>query len=99
VSAERTPGPWDVDDCGIIRYNEGNDLLVIASPWEESAWDCEPKAVANARFIVTACNAFPELVATLREMLFNARHGNGLEALHQAHDRAEALLAKLDATP
>lgn len=40
--------------------------------------------------------AGPELLAALKALLFNSRHGNGLEAHHQAHDRADAAIAKAE---
>lgn len=37
----------------------------------------------------------PELVEALSAVVFNSTHGNGLEAQHQALDRARALLSRI----
>ena len=45
---------------------------------------------ANARLIAAA----PDLLLALETLLFNALHGNGLDALQQGHDKARAAIEK-----
>jgi hypothetical protein len=47
---------------------------------------------ANACLIAAA----PNMYEALKTLLFNCRHGNGLEAQYQALDRAESALAKAE---
>lgn len=50
----------------------------------------------HAKSVVDAMNRRspdPELVEALKALVFNSTHGNGLEAQHQALDRARALLS------
>jgi hypothetical protein len=49
---------------------------------------------ANARLIAAA----PDLLAALKALLFNATHGNGLDAHYRAQDEARAAIAKAEAT-
>lgn len=64
-----TPLPWEAAPDGCLRREtpSGTDFLPIASPWVESAFTGDETAVANAEYIVAACNAYPDLIEGLRE--------------------------------
>jgi hypothetical protein len=54
-----------------------------------------PDGIANARLIAAA----PDMLAALKELLFNAVHGNGLEAHYKTQDKARAAIAKAEGQP
>lgn len=91
-----TPGPWRVGDKRRIEalHNDKGGCLLIAS---ERAIEgrTHDEAVANARFVVRACNAHNELVDALRGMLEWARRvkaaNPGMEV-----GRARALLSRIN---
>lgn len=69
MSAERTPGPWTVDDT--LRLKKGG-LIVRSDDYAIcGVYDVElgnsAQNKANAVFIVKACNAHDELVLRLTE--------------------------------
>jgi hypothetical protein len=49
-------------------------------------------ALANANLLAAA----PDMLAALKELLFNALHGNGLEALYKTQANARAAIAKAE---
>jgi len=59
---------------------------------ENSVWGDQPIRDATAHLIAAA----PDLYQALKTLLFNCRHGNGLEAQYQALDKAESALAKAE---
>jgi hypothetical protein len=68
AQTERTAGKWKLsptDDTCIIDA-ERNVVAEISGDYNSQ--DTWPLMEANARFIVTACNAHDELVAALREI-------------------------------
>lgn len=69
MSAGHTPLPWEAASDGCLRRAtpSGMDFLRIASPWVESAWNCDETAEANAAFIVRACNSHYELLEALEK--------------------------------
>jgi hypothetical protein len=69
MSGAHEPTPWMVDGIGIIRTSECGVGIRLASPWIEDAWNGHAGAIANAEFIVRACNNFDSLVDALREAL------------------------------
>ena len=103
---KHTPGPWTVVprdedaepwDCVDIMAGKYN---VAAAIYDCSFYDDEycdddlylPVVDANARLIAAA----PDLLEALKEMLFKAEYGNGLEAHYKANDRARAAIAKAE---
>ncbi len=66
-----TPLPWRVDlekmSNGLIERSRAisisNEQWDIAAVWRDL--ETEGEAEANARYIVTACNAYPKLVEAL----------------------------------
>ena len=91
-----TPGPWvvgPIDDTVVTHLGkDGIRYEVAAVDGDYNDPDEWPIMEANARLIAAA----PDLLAALKEVLFNSRHGNGLEALYSAHDRADAAIAKAE---
>lgn len=86
AQTERTAGKWKLsptDDTCIIDA-ERNVVAEISGDYNSP--DTWPLMEANARFIVTACNAHDELVAALRAVVE-----------HNDTRLARAALAKLDA--
>ena len=68
AQTERTAGKWKLsptDDTCIIDA-ERNVVAEISGDYNSP--DTWPLMEANARFIVTACNAHDELVAALQEI-------------------------------
>jgi hypothetical protein len=92
-----TPGPWIVAN-GLQVWRDGPSatrsprictLRNAADPVDQLPAD---QMAANARLIAAA----PDMYEALKTLLFNCRHGNGLEAQYQALDRAESALAKAE---
>jgi len=91
--AKFVPGPWRV------RINNGNILVVGPNNIHIGTSECKDRfptnkgtQAANARLMAAA----PEMYQALKTLLFNCRHGNGLEAQYQALDKAESALAKAE---
>jgi hypothetical protein len=92
-----TPGPWIVEN-GLQVWRDGPSaarsprictLRNAADPVDQLPAD---QMAANARLIAAA----PDMCEALKTLLFNCRHGNGLEAQYQALDKAESALAKAE---
>lgn len=68
MSAAHTPGPWYVSADGHIRDNANMEPIGTVDGRAAGADGDEytDRGVANAAFIVRACNAHDELVAALR---------------------------------
>jgi len=63
-----TPGPWCAMYDGMtIRGFDGSDIATVTTP--SPLQGDEPKRRANARHIVTACNAHADLLAALQATL------------------------------
>ena len=76
-----TPGPWTRRDTP--------DYAEINAPGIT-----QPIAIVAKAEDADLMSAAPELLAALERMIFNAVHGNGLEAHYQAKDYARAAIAK-----
>lgn len=64
LAAQATPGPWEVDDCNNIRIApKGRPIVATIHDYE----DYLPR-MADAQYIVAACNGVPELVTRVREL-------------------------------
>lgn len=63
LAAQATPGPWEVDDCNNIRIAPKGRPLVATIHDDE---DYLPR-MADAQYIVAACNAVPELISMYRK--------------------------------
>lgn len=72
--SSHTPTPWALDKDGCI-FAGGNrfDMLKLYTGWVEEAWLGDAEALANAEFIVRACNGHADLVAALENFLDNPR--------------------------
>jgi hypothetical protein len=89
--SKHTPGPWHVD-AGDYKYHiyysrEQSDHYFV-----EVDGDDDDEAKANARLIAAA----PDLLAALKALLFNAQHGNGLDAHYRAQGEALVAIAKAE---
>lgn len=90
-----TPTPWcisygqDQKTGEVAEYvsAEGRNMhgIKLATPWVEDAWDEDPEAKANARFIVKAVNSHDELVAALEGLV---TPDNSLPLTANAYDNA-----------
>ncbi len=60
-----TPGPWHADGC---KVRATNTSIVVCLPSPDSGVNVE-QAIANAAFIVRACNSHDALVAALEKAL------------------------------
>lgn len=98
----RTPGPWRWShDAGDGRVTIGNDAVEIASVNTENCDDIET-AKDDARFIVTACNAYDDLLSqrdalaeALREIeRLAAPHAKGIILVGRICEAARAALVK-----
>jgi len=102
MSAQHTPTPWayrpnEFDDWGWIRAANG-DLVAVAkaSPWltaEDFTLFREIKsdpAIANAAFIVRACNSHDALVEALTKLISAAKllqaNSEGCAVNHYGND-------------
>jgi hypothetical protein len=98
--AKFTPGPWVAVNRGtkhepmmsvmaarIAGQKPRHEVAICATG--DSPQEMED---ANAHLIAAA----PDLYQALKTLLFNCRHGNGLEAQYQALDKAESALAKAE---
>lgn len=100
MSTKHTPGPWIATGPHLASNNHA--FMAVhredADPMDPSECvarvftsfsgnDCGPD---DARLIAAA----PDLLVALEALLFNSRHGNGLEAHYAALDRADAAIAK-----
>jgi hypothetical protein len=70
VDQKRSPLPWSLvggtNDCKWVQdITAADDNHVVCMGHDYNEGECFI-SVADARFIVTACNAFPELVAALQ---------------------------------
>ena len=111
--AERhSPLPWRVHDrerrC-IVRGPEDRDHVdyrdvALCHEFAHSGDGAEQSDEANARYIVNACNLYPELIAALRDVLplavdlDDCDHANRYCncKLRAVIERARAVLAKAD---
>jgi len=89
--SKHTPGPWHVD-AGDYKYHiyysrEQSDHYFVDVDGND-----DDEAKANARLIAAA----PELLAALKALLFNAQHGNGLDAHYRAQGEALAAIIKAE---
>lgn len=81
MTTSHTPDGW-VKDQNRIEDRTGKRIAT-----------CSPEHgdyMRNSRLIASA----PDLLAALETLLFNALHGNGLDALQQGHAKARAAIAK-----
>jgi hypothetical protein len=62
---EHTPTPWGTDDPYIVYAQVGDDIVCLAKTYDDLD-TAYPVAVADAAFIVKACNAHDELVAAVK---------------------------------
>lgn len=100
MSAQHTPGPWRVEDIGVIdglaimapdRPGRSNEYRTVAT----ATCDVETgillqEAEANAQLIAIA----PELLAELRGLLESVYHGDDHEQwLHPSDERIRRLRA------
>jgi len=99
-----TPLPWVAhpEMAWVTSAHAPNDAPVCALCVESYGVNREPEAEANARYIVTACNAYPSLLAALKEArealagITPTQH-IGEDEQHRAfYSAARAALAKLD---
>lgn len=76
MGAQHTPTPWAISFGFDPRMTGEREVYVapasgvpvgikISTPWVEGAWQGDPEAEANARFIVRAVNCHDELLAAL----------------------------------
>lgn len=110
--AKRTAGPWEARldpnstyEWEIVKADPpGSDDVWYIAACVDGAEGASSKA--NARFIVTACNAHDELVAALRLVRgiiveaamtgFNCHDGDWAERLYASQAVTHAALAKLE---
>lgn len=92
--AEHTPTPWGADKFGSVRAEagQGDVIAMVCTPCgvDEERWE---RGQVNAAFIVRACNAHDELVATLEDvqrLLAAQPHGQ----VTRVYARVKAALAK-----
>ena len=107
-STEHTPTPYkSILSIDNQRTKTGHYFFVSESPRqfgpEHVYLDNSEKGKANAAFIVTACNAHDELVATLEDMVAETcdyMYINNLGDPEKQHNiiRARAILAKAKGT-
>jgi hypothetical protein len=93
--SNRTPGPWETyefdDQIGVSgNYADVADCTGLEYRFDSSR--SREEILANARLIAAA----PDLLEALKALLFNATHGNGLEAHYRAQDDARAAIAKAE---
>lgn len=81
----------ETDQCVAVRI----DARLCSDQCGRRA--CDLIGCAGARLAEIDAAAAPDLLAALQELLFCARHGNGLEAHHKAQERAAAAIAKATA--
>lgn len=84
-----TPGPWIIDQYGSIKTPNGRTLVADGVAFRSVS---TPETAANAQLI----SAAPDLYGALKDLLFNAVHGNGCEAHYQVQERARFALAKAE---
>jgi hypothetical protein len=96
-----TPGPWRFAH-GVILTDNGDGLEKVVADIREhgsvphtryknrTVTVPDVEDAANGRLIAAA----PELLSALSALLFNADHGNGLEALYAARENARKAIFK-----
>lgn len=95
AQVRHTPGPWKPFGPGIkasmvsSTLKSGRRVSFRVACCKDGDDDT---VAANARLIAAA----PDMLAALKDLLFNADHGNGLEAQHKAWDRARDAIAKAE---
>jgi len=98
-----TPTPWRLspESPRIIKPDYSRCLIASAMGHPNSGfYPSDEEADANAAFIVVACNAHDELVATLSRLVAESTHHDGAEyedGEWLALDAARAALAKAGA--
>lgn len=110
AQTERTVGPWKAIE---VRTSVGRAFRIGSGEMLKAGKGCciiyddypgnpDNERAANARFIVTACNAHDELVAALRliDRILDGAAKTGqaprLSELNRIKGTAESALAKLD---
>lgn len=107
MSDNHTPVPWAINGkySGVVDVGPACNDMVIADIWFDNHedmcenGDAEALAIANAEFIVKACNHHAELVEGYRALRdqVDMNEQNLSESVRQELSRADELLAKLDA--
>ena len=93
MTTAHTPGPWVARLTG---YTGRASAEFVVTPLNSTRAVAHIKhstispTEANARLIAAA----PDLLLALETLLFNALHGNGLDALQQGHAKARAAIDK-----
>lgn len=94
--SKHTPGPWvvgPVDDTVVTHLGaDGVRYEVAQIDGDYNEPDLWPVMEANARLIAAA----PDLLAALKDVVFNCTHGNGLQTQWTALDRARDAIAKAE---
>jgi len=88
MTTSHTPGPWTVHPTSNKR--NGTSWRNIHAPGHFGNQYVSESLECNAQLIAAA----PDLLLALETLLFNALHGNGLDALQQGHDKARAAIEK-----
>lgn len=97
IEGPGTALPWEAASDGCLRrQGEAFGFLPIASPWVESAFVCDETAIANAAYIVRACNSFPALVKAL-EALNRAADDSFVDGITPCSDALIAAFQMADA--
>ena len=67
-----TKTPWTHDSNGRILIKDASSILPhlkINNAWQEGSMEDDPEALANAAFIVRACNSHSALASALAGLL------------------------------
>jgi len=96
--AEHTPTPWHTEPGDIpgtlsIRGPNGQ---AIASFGNQRRWLSTTEVVANAEFIVRACNAHDDLLAACKAAHRILTEDGSLEEIHKAVRQCELAIAKAE---
>lgn len=102
LNAERTPGPWTVDDYAneLDVYAPEHAVAHLAGPWTMGT-DAEPavkaRALADAGLIAAAANAMEDLLAVVEAAaaVQSLEFAAGTEAWLAAHRQLSAALSPL----
>jgi hypothetical protein len=101
-----TPGRWinhrDVDGTEVILAVDANDDPItcighIFTDWDQRIWGTPSpgrnEGIANAEFVVRACNAYYGLLEAMRELIVHAENSKEVDPMRdKAIDHARALM-------
>lgn len=90
-AVKHTELPWT------FQASEGGEMIWIGSDYENACgvpgYADHPGNIANAEFIVRACNSYYDMLSALQAVMDEWREGYGLRCVHQvraAISKAEA---------